>query len=455
MTCGFDTHYPEYFPARDGFKGVLDQLQEKGVRVCPYVNGRIFDQGTETWRNDPQAAAAAAKSATPALYSQTGLALYDESYGSKAEFAVMCPHAVYWQATMADVVGNLTRDTTLYGTDGVYVDQVAAAGPRPCFDPSHGHPLGGGNHWVTGYLDMLSEMRQRAGNDKLLLTESNAEPFMGKLDMFLTLVGFGSGAISPPEKHTVADGADAPYIVPAFQSVYGGYVLFMGAEFYIADFLPNPNVFAAKIANQMLFGAQIGWFSLGGRYNIDHPVPLYDLLMDEKYDDEVHFLRTLSNAKRAAKDFLVHGRAGRFIDGLIVNGTADAARRVSRDHPRHRARKSEDEGAKEDRAAVADLYFAPVMTGTWLAADGQSLLVIMTTVERYTPATAHATLDLRHYGFGAEAVADMFDVWTVPEGGGEPTRVGGPFPGNAVHVEAILGVRAVRMLRVAKSKTQS
>ena len=452
VPCGFDTHYPEYFPARDGFKGAMVALQQKGVRVCPYINGRIFDQGTKSWTKSRDAHASAAKSAPPRIFDQTGLALYNESYGSKAEFAVMCPHTAYWQMTIADVVGNLTRDETRYGTNGVYVDQVAAAGPRPCWDPSHGHPLGGGNHWVTGYLDMLTEIRKRTGNDKLLLTESNAEPFMGKLDMFLTLVGFGGGNLSPPSTSAATgddtDVTDAPYIVPAFQSVYGGYVLFMGAEFFMADFLPNPNVFAAKIANQLLFGAQIGWFSLGGRYNIDNPVPLYDLFMDEKYDDEVVYLRTLSNAKRAAQDFLVHGRAGRFINGLAINGTADAVRRVSRDHPRHRARNNEED-VEED--AVADLYFAPVMTGTWLAADGKSLLVIMTTVERYTPATAQATLDLRHYGFGPHAAAKMFDVWTVPTDGGAPVRVGGPFQGNEVQVEAVLGVRAVRMLRVTQA----
>ena len=50
----------------------------------------------------------------------------------------------------------------------------------------------------------------------------------------------------------------------------GGYVLPVGAEFFQADFLPDPNVFAAKIAAQYVFGAQLGWFSLGGRDN-QHP----------------------------------------------------------------------------------------------------------------------------------------------------------------------------------------
>jgi hypothetical protein len=38
-------------------------------------------------------------------------------------------------------------------------------------------------------------------------------------------------------------------IVPVFPSIYGGYYIAMGAEFYQQDFL-NPNDFAAKITEQ-------------------------------------------------------------------------------------------------------------------------------------------------------------------------------------------------------------
>jgi hypothetical protein len=33
-----------------------------------------------------------------------------------------------------------------YAVDGVYIDQIAAAGPAPCWDPTHNHTLGGGYH---------------------------------------------------------------------------------------------------------------------------------------------------------------------------------------------------------------------------------------------------------------------------------------------------------------------
>eukprot|EP01043_Picozoa_sp_COSAG02_P035833 COSAG02_NODE_2591_length_8466_cov_26.224095_4_plen_89_part_00 len=67
---------------------------------------------------------AAAKQAAPRL-GANNVAYYDESYGSKAKFAVMCPHTTFWQKTIAEVVDKLTNN---YDTDGVYIDQIAAAG---------------------------------------------------------------------------------------------------------------------------------------------------------------------------------------------------------------------------------------------------------------------------------------------------------------------------------------
>ena len=104
------------------------------------------------------------------------------------------------------------------------------AGPRPCWDKSHGHTLGGGDHWVTGYTEMLRQVRAAAGGTKILLTESNSEPFMGGINLFLTLVGFSTGDLP--------GGLGPTIMVPAFQAVYGCYVLPVVAEFFRADFLP-------------------------------------------------------------------------------------------------------------------------------------------------------------------------------------------------------------------------
>lgn len=44
--CGFDTHYGDYFPARIGFEDAIKSLQDFGVRVVPYTNGRLIDTNT-------------------------------------------------------------------------------------------------------------------------------------------------------------------------------------------------------------------------------------------------------------------------------------------------------------------------------------------------------------------------------------------------------------------------
>lgn len=421
VTCGFDTHYPEYFPVREGFEENMKAMQELGVRVCPYINGRIFDKGTQTWTKD-SAEDWASKNAAPAL-GTPDLSTYEEQYGSKAKFAVMCPHTAYWQDTIADVVGQLTGT---YGTDGVYIDQIAAAGPKSCFDKSHNHSLGGGHHWVSGYATMLRKARAQAGNDKVILTESNSEPFMGGLNLFLTLVGFLSGDLpSTPEPTT------GSIIVPAFQSIYGGYVLPVGAEFYQPDF-DDPDVFAAKVAVMYIFGAQMGWFSLGGRDN-EHPgMGIFELLMDPKYDAEILYLRRLSEAKLVAAEWFNHGRTMRPVD-FDVNASSDAVRVYPQHHRSHR------EGAK------VGVAFGALMSSAWLAADGRSLLVTATAVRRDVAVHAQARLDVRRYGLPADK---RYEVERLPVDGAAVSSLG-VFDGGAVDLDLALAARDVVLLRVA------
>ncbi|KAF4730188.1 hypothetical protein FOZ62_014699, partial [Perkinsus olseni] len=51
VACGFDTHYPHYFPPRPGFGGAVDKLLDMGVRVFPYINGRLFDMQLPEWKD--------------------------------------------------------------------------------------------------------------------------------------------------------------------------------------------------------------------------------------------------------------------------------------------------------------------------------------------------------------------------------------------------------------------
>ena len=100
-------------------QGLVDESSPIYVEMLSRYTkpGRIFDKGTASWaRDDAESHAAKAPHGTPTLNS-SDMALYDESYGSKAEFAVMCPHTAYWQTTIAGVAGTLVQK---YGTDGAF-----------------------------------------------------------------------------------------------------------------------------------------------------------------------------------------------------------------------------------------------------------------------------------------------------------------------------------------------
>jgi hypothetical protein len=49
----FDNDYPHYFPTKEGFAEGVRELQQSGVFVMPYINGRLWDtrdKGTEDWQ---------------------------------------------------------------------------------------------------------------------------------------------------------------------------------------------------------------------------------------------------------------------------------------------------------------------------------------------------------------------------------------------------------------------
>lgn len=50
--CGFDTHYPDYFPARQGCSKAIKAMQKAGMRVIPYINGQLYDTRIPRWTQD-------------------------------------------------------------------------------------------------------------------------------------------------------------------------------------------------------------------------------------------------------------------------------------------------------------------------------------------------------------------------------------------------------------------
>jgi hypothetical protein len=306
----FDTHYPDYFPAKPGFAEAVTELQRLGVRVFPYINGRILDQVSGEWLAG-SAQQWACKAAAPSL-GASHLSFYNETYGSGSYFVVMCPATRYWQETIAGAANTLVSN---YSVDGVYIDQIAAAQADQCWDPTHNHALGGGGYWIEGYAQMVAAAKATGAP---IVTESNAEPYMDSVDGLLALVAFGvplggSGAETA--------GSLPVHFSPLFPSVYGGLYVAFGAEFFQSDLAPNPDVFTSKLALQLVAGAQLGWMSLGGTQT-PPPMGLYDMLVDPAHAAELAFLSEASQFRLKMRPFLQDGRLVPQACG--VNGTTAA-----------------------------------------------------------------------------------------------------------------------------------
>jgi len=237
----FDNDYPHYFPAREGFADAVRDLQEANVFVMPYINGRLWDtrdKGTEDFEFTGTALPATAKKEDGRPYTETYGS--KESDGSKVELAVMCPATPLWQATVKDIVLRLQNEC---GVKGVYIDQIAAAPPVLCMDKTHGHPLGGGSWWNAGYWTLLDNLRKEMGDDRIITTECNAEPFANRFDGYLTW-------------HWQTDGQ-----VPAFPAVYGGAVQMFGRSYGGGP--TRDLALRMRAGQQLAFGEQIGWLDPG------------------------------------------------------------------------------------------------------------------------------------------------------------------------------------------------
>ena len=237
----FDNDYPHYFPAKDGFAQGVAELKDAGVFVMPYINGRLWDshdRGAEDFEFSRRARAATTKQADGSPFLETYGS--KETNGEPVRLGVMCPSTPLWQNTVSNLVLRLLREC---GTSAVYIDQVAAAAPKLCLDPAHGHPLGGGHWWNEGYWQMLSAIRGAMPAGTMLTTECNGEPFIRWFDGYLTW-------------HWQYPGQ-----VPAFPAVYGGTIQMFGRAYRGGT--TKALALRMKAGQQLVFGEQPGWLDPG------------------------------------------------------------------------------------------------------------------------------------------------------------------------------------------------
>ena len=190
-----------------------------------------------------------------------------------------------WRGIIAGLVDRIQKELH---TNGVYIDQIAAAAPQPCWAGNHGHAKGGGSYWPKAYRHLVDSIRAnflQPGN--ILVSEENAECYIDKFDVLLT--------VNSPHGDC--------HIVPLFPIVYSDRLITSAYTYHPNDRV-NRGDFLYQTMQCFLYGSQLGWVD---------PV----LLMRDEAKREAQFLKTLSELRKGQHDVFV---GGRYIREIIPSG---------------------------------------------------------------------------------------------------------------------------------------
>lgn len=224
---GHDVNYPEYFPAQPGTEACIAACTAIGQEPMPYVNGRLWSASTSGYlMAEPYAVLRADGTRNVEKYAPWTPPL-----------AVMCPSRHEWHRVLA---GFSLRILDELGAKSIFIDQIGAAPGCPCYDPAHGHPVGGGAWWREGYARVMEPIR-RAYNAKgaFVTTEGGGEAYLDMVDGYLQVV------------------ARTPEDVPFHNAVYSGYTTYFCSPENNDD---APAAFRALQTRELLWGNSLGWF---------------------------------------------------------------------------------------------------------------------------------------------------------------------------------------------------
>ncbi len=314
----FDNDYPEYFPTKPGVPEAVRRLVDAGIVAMPYINGRLWDMRAATYPD-----------AEPSTAKDPAGAPYLEIYGPESGLLTpMCTQTKLWQDTVVDLCRRIYEEV---GANAIYLDQITAMPAAPCYDASHGHPLGGGHHWHDGYreiLDRIKEYISRSGRELFLTSENPSDAHIDGCDALL---------IWNPRQDTE---------VPMMPAVYSGYTLYYASNHTTGEGLRS---FVMVQARDFLWGSQLGWMSP------DMPEPYRG------------YLKKLGKLRVQLRQFLTYGE----LIGTLEGCAADAITGSSEQANEKRAALAPRVSAvwpvfNEPRMATLDA----VLTAVWRAESG-------------------------------------------------------------------------------------
>src|SRR5690606_18487976 len=293
----YDDSFPEYFPPRDGsevFKSAVSEARKQGVNALVYMNALKWGPSTQSWL-DERAERFAVKDIDGNPLSHV------YNIFTKKALTNMCEATDFWKQKYASLVDTAVNQ---YGVGGIYMDQICLN--RRCYDPTHGHSVGGGNYWMTHVAEKSRMIRSKipAGGEQALAGEGVGENWLPYLDVFLAL---------QVSKERYA-GVQNVQTIPLFQSVYHAYGITFGNysslltppydEKWPQDKAPeHPESPLDTAFNRQFLMEQARSFAWGMQPMIANYQPFLDTIRKT----EIDFLVRLADVRQAGSGYFVHG----------------------------------------------------------------------------------------------------------------------------------------------------
>ncbi|MDX1666391.1 MAG: DUF6259 domain-containing protein [Saprospiraceae bacterium] len=294
----YDDSFPEYFPPREGrrsFVSAVRNARTDGVNAIVYMNQLQWGTSTESFEKD-NATAYAVKDREGNIRSH----VYNIFTGKS--LTNMCIVTDFWKDTYASLAQRALNE---YGVSGIYMDQACLS--RMCYDPDHGHPLGGGNYWTRNSGALTHQIRAGTSrsNQPVLAGEGGLESYLPYLDLFLTLQVSREryAGIGPWET------------IPLFQAVYHEYGVTFGS--YSSLLTPPyddkwPSKFAPEDEEAMLDEAYNRQFLMEQArsfvWGMQPTIANYRSFLATERKEEIDFLKRLAKVRYRSLDYLLYGR---------------------------------------------------------------------------------------------------------------------------------------------------
>lgn len=296
--CAYDAGFPEYFPPREGeapFREAVASAANKGIHGLVYMNQRLWGMETASWRDE---------GAERFAVKRPDGALIKEVYNTftQSPCAPMCLGTSFWRNKYAALAEEAVMGL---GIAGIYMDQACLS--LSCYDPMHGHPIGGGAYWVAGFRELADDIRRRCAprGGVTLAGEGCGETWLPHLDLMLSL------QVSM-ERYAAPGAWD---VIPFFHAVYHEYALFYGNyssltmppydELWPAEFAPEtPLALLDRKFSQQFYLEQARAFVWGQQPSIAN----FRVEQFSERAEEIAYVLQLGRLRQKARAYLVHGR---------------------------------------------------------------------------------------------------------------------------------------------------